>query len=242
MAQKFAVFDIDGTLIRWQLYHAIVTELAKAGHLAASAAEEIHDSRMQWKAREHSESFKAYEGALVHAYHTALTQLKVSDYLKAVDSVFDEYKDQVYTYTRDLLRELKGRGYLLFSISGSQSEVIEKLAEYYGFDAAVGNTYEQRDGRFTGQHAHVVENKAEILKGLVAKHGADFKDSVGVGDSEGDITLLEQVEKPIAFNPSKKLFNVARDRGWQVVVERKNMVYRLEPSSGSYLLVQADRS
>src|SRR3546814_11785501 len=27
--KKFAVFDIDGTLIRWQLYHAVVETVAK---------------------------------------------------------------------------------------------------------------------------------------------------------------------------------------------------------------------
>jgi HAD superfamily hydrolase (TIGR01490 family) len=236
MAQKFAVFDIDGTLIRWQLYHAIVSELAKSGYLAKDAEAEIHQSRMQWKARSHSESFKEYEGALVHTYHTALTQLRVEDYLRVVDRVFEEYKDQVYTYTRDLLRSLKEQDYLLFTISGSQAEVIEKLATYYGFDAAVGNTYERKNGRFTGNHAHVVENKADILKRLVKEYGADFKDSVGVGDSEGDIELLHQVEQPTAFNPSKKLFEVARKQRWKIVVERKNMVYELRPSSDNYLL------
>ncbi len=29
MSQPFAVFDIDGTIIRWQLYHALADELAK---------------------------------------------------------------------------------------------------------------------------------------------------------------------------------------------------------------------
>lgn len=234
--RPFAVFDIDGTLIRWQLYHAIVNELAKQGHLESKAFEKIHKSRMQWKSRSHSESFKEYEHALVGAYHAALTKLKVDDYLAAVDSVFEEYKDQVYTYTRDLLRALKADGYILFSISGSQQEVIQKLAEYYGFDEAVGNTYERKDGYFTGEHAHVVENKSKILAELVHRHKCSYEGSVGVGDSEGDIELLSSVETPLAFNPSRQLFDHAQSNGWKIVIERKNVAYELEPKNGSYIL------
>lgn len=238
MSKKFAVFDIDGTLIRWQLYHAIVNELAKQGHLSKQAYDKIRTSRMQWKARTHGESFKDYERALVSAYHAALTKLKVEDYLRAVDNVFDEYKDQVYTYTRDLLRHLKKEGYILFTISGSQQEVIQKLAEYYGFDEAVGNHYERENGYFTGEHAHVVENKSKILAGLIKKHGCSYEDSVGVGDSEGDIELLSSVENPIAFNPSKILYGHAHGQNWKIVVERKNVIYELEPKDNAYILAK----
>lgn len=234
--KKFAVFDIDGTLIRWQLYHAIVNELAKDGHLSPEAYDKIHSSRMQWKSRTHGESFKEYERALVGAYHQALTELKVGDYLKAVDNVFEEYKDQVYTYTRDLLRNLKKEGYLLFTISGSQQEVIQKLAAYYGFDEAVGNVYQRKDGYFTGEHAHVVENKAKILAELIDRYGCTIQGSIGVGDSEGDISLLSAVERPIAFNPSRGLFAHAKQNGWEVVIERKNVIYALEPKDDKYIL------
>lgn len=235
--RPFAVFDIDGTLIRWQLYHAIVNELAKGGHLAQGASDKIHASRMQWKSRTHGESYKDYEHALVQAYHDTLKHLEVETYLTAVDAVFEEYKDQVYTYTRDLLRSLKKEGYLLFTISGSQHEVIEKLADYYGFDAAIGNTYHRQAGRFTGNHEHIVENKAQLLDNLVKKFDTSYAGSIGVGDSEGDIALLSKVERPIAFNPSKGLFEHAKKQNWQVVIERKNMVYELQSGDAGYSLI-----
>lgn len=239
--KKFAVFDVDGTLIRWQLYHAIVNELAKRGHLSAATYDHIRASRRQWKSRTHNESFKDYEQALIDAYHTALTKLKVADYMSAVERVFEEHKDQVYTYTRDLLKKLKSQGYMLFTISGSQQEVIQKLARYYGFDDAVGNHYERKNGYFTGELNNVIERKADLLAELVDRHDCDWRGSIGVGDSEGDIELLSAVETPIAFNPSKRLFEHARRHGWQIVVERKNVIYELEPRDGTYVLGQAGR-
>lgn len=234
--KKFAVFDIDGTLIRWQLFHAIVDRLAKAGHVPAETYNEAHEARMYWKRRSGEESFRNYERKLVHAYMGSLKQLRVADFQHAVDAVFAEHKDQVYTYTRDFISKLKAKNYLLFAISASQTEAVAKIADYYGFDDHVGTTYEQKDDRFTGELELVAYKKPEILQRLIDKHGASLAGSIGVADSESDASMLDMVEHPIAFNPSRKLFIHAREHGWKVVIERKNMVYELEPHNGTYIL------
>jgi phosphoserine phosphatase len=137
--RKFAAFDIDGTLIRWQLYHALVDRLVKEGYSNPEAWWRVHQSRMSWKTRSHAEAFKAYEHELINVYDNILTSLKVSQFNAVVDAVFDEYKDQVYVYTRDLINELKAKNYLLFAISGSQKEIVSKIASYYGFDDFSGS-------------------------------------------------------------------------------------------------------
>ena len=53
----------------------------------------------------------------------------------------------------------------------------------------------------------------------------DWKNSVAVGDSATDISMLELVGKPIAFNPDGVLVDFAKKHGWRIVVERKNIVY-----------------
>src|SRR4029079_18165341 len=127
--------------------------------------------------------------------------------------------------------------YLLFAISGSQSEIVAKIASHYGFDDFVGSTYERKGNKFTGKKIIAKDSKHIILQNLVSKHGATYKNSIGVGDSEGDLTMLGEVSRPIAFNPSKLLFEEAKKRGWPIVIERKNMIYNLEPKDGKYLLV-----
>ena len=59
------------------------------------------------------------------------------------------------------------------------------------------------------------------------KHGFSLKGSVGVGDSESDVPFLELVAKPICFNPSSKLYRHAKRNTWNVVVERKDVIYDL---------------
>src|SRR4051812_338514 len=129
MTKKFAVFDIDGTLIRWQLYHAVANELAKRGHLGPGALEQMHQARMVWKRREYNESFYDYEMTVVKIYTQALNKLNVKDYQAAIDHVISEYQDQVFTYTRDLIKQLKSQEYTLLAISGSPQEIVNKLGE-----------------------------------------------------------------------------------------------------------------
>ncbi len=235
--KKFAVFDIDGTLIRWQLYHGLVDQLAKEGHVSQDQRTAIKNARMSWKNRHHEDTFTDYQTTLVSVFHDILHSLPVEAFDRAIDTVFDTYKDQVYTYTRDLLKTLKQQGYTLFAISGSHHEIIKKLADYYGFDDAVGNEYQRNVHTFTGKHQYVVENKPEILKKLVAKHGVGWGKSIAVGDSGSDASLLKLVEQPIAFNPDRKLLVTAKEHGWALVIERKNVIYNLEQIDGRYLLV-----
>jgi HAD superfamily hydrolase (TIGR01490 family) len=237
VGRPFAAFDIDGTLIRWQLYHALVDRIIKEDYSDPKAWEQIHESRMSWKTRSHAEAFKAYEHELIAVYDNILTSLTVGQFNNVVDAVFEEYKDQVYVYTRELIKELKSKGYLLFAISGSQKEIVGKIAGYYGFDDFSGSVYVQKDDRFTGKVIlpHLQKNK--VLKEFAAKHNAGLDGSIAVGDSVGDASMMEIVERPIAFNPEAKLFAVAKEKGWKIVLERKNMVYELESKNGIYELL-----
>ncbi|MBW3568650.1 HAD family phosphatase [Candidatus Parcubacteria bacterium] len=226
--RKFAVFDFDGTLVRWQLYHAIVDQLAKAGWVDEKSYRDVKDARLRWKTRESQDAFKDYEKRLIECYEKTLPKLTADKLESAINKVFDEHKQQVYVYSRNLLSELKDKGYFLIAISGSHREVVELIAKHYGFDDWVGTKYEKIEGKFTGKYQLAAAEKDIILNKLIHEHDLKLEESIGVGDSESDIPMLELVENPIAFNPSEKLFNHAKSKGWKIVVERKNVVYELE--------------
>jgi HAD superfamily hydrolase (TIGR01490 family) len=234
--QRFAVFDIDGTLIRWQLFHAIVHHLGQHGYIPAEVHKRIVQARMVWKRRTTDDEFERYELLLVKEYLVAIKQLEPQQYHAIVQEVFDEYKDQAFTYTRDLIKELKQQGYFLLAISGSPDEIIQLLSKRYGFDAAIGATFEQIDGRFSGAIDSPIFDKAGALQRFVDTHRLSYKDSVGVGDGTGDVPMLALVDHPIVLNPNKHLFAMAQERNWDIVVERKNMIYKLHPQNGKYIL------
>jgi HAD superfamily hydrolase (TIGR01490 family) len=237
--RRFAVFDIDGTLIRWQLYHALTDELARQGHINPKSYEAMRDARLIWKKRKGG-SFRDYELQVIKVYEAVLKTLDFNQFDEAVDAVFDEYKDQVYRYTRALIDQLKKDNYLLLAISGSQTEIVSKVSDYYGFDAYIGTIYHRADSRFSGEKTIAAHNKGESLKKLVAKYDASFDGSLAIGDSRSDAAMLEMVEHPIAFNPDADLFEIAQSKGWKVILERKNMIYELEKQGNTYELVKTN--
>jgi HAD superfamily hydrolase (TIGR01490 family) len=240
LAKSFAAFDIDGTLIRWQLYHAIADATLKLGYVAPYTYQVVKNARMKWKRRTDNSSFKHYEKQLITTYEQVLKELTKDQLLAAADMVFEEYKDQVYTYTRDLISKLKRKNYLLFAISGSQIEIVEKIARYWGFNDWVGTIYEYRGERFTGNKIVGSADKAKALQKLIAKYKVSASSSVAVGDSGSDIPMLKMAEQPIAFNPEMELFAYAKKVGWKIVIERKNMVYELEKVHGRYQVVKTN--
>lgn len=238
--KRFAVFDIDGTLIRWQLYHALADALAKSGHIDGKTYRSMQNARMVWKRREYSNSFKDYEFQIIKSFEAALKVLEPKQLTEAANAVFNEYKDQTYSYTRDLIKHLKAERYLLFAISGSQIEIVQQIAEYYGFDDFIGTIYTQKAGKFTGEKILASADKAAALRKLIVNHQVSLEKSIAVGDSAGDISMMQMVERPIAFNPDSKLFTHATKVGWEVVVERKNVIYKLVNENGKYILAETN--
>lgn len=236
-ARPYAVFDLDGTLIRWQLFHVIVDRLGKAGKLDAEQYQQVRENRMAWKRREEKHAFEAYQHKLIEAYESVLSNLSEADLQAITLQAFEEHKDQSYVFTKNLMKELKEQGYVLFAISGSFDEVVTLIAQHYGFDASAGTMQTKTDGKFTGE-MDVVQNKRKVdmLEQLKQNFNLTDEDSVAVGDSMGDYDILCHVQKPIAFNPTQELFTKAQQHDWQIVVERKNVIYKLTKNDQDYVL------
>jgi HAD superfamily hydrolase (TIGR01490 family) len=240
--QKFAAFDIDGTLFRSGLYREVAYELMKMGVLPPEVFEETTVKNREWRHRTHGNAFEEFEAVLVGRLDAFLPQLRVSDYEEAVSRVIEKRAENVYVYTRDLITRLKEEGYFLLAISGSQIELVEPFAKKYGFDAWVGQQWERGSEYFTGSIIKTHTNKDAIIHRLLDEHNLTLKDSYAVGDSNGDTGMLGIVDHPIAFNPTFELYEKAVMNKWTIVVERKNVMYTLEPNNeGVHQLVRASR-
>ena len=240
--QKFAVFDIDGTLIRGGLYRQLVLGLIDAGAIPEVHASIIQQKLLSWKRRESKDAYDEYEMSLVNAISRSLADIPTAVFDEVVSSIVERELDHVYTYTRHRLRELKQTGYFLIAISGSQQELVEPFAKKYGFDAWAAQVYERQGDAFTGTiTAKTYTNKDKILQRIINKHGLTLAGSYAFGDSEGDRHLLAMVEHPVVFNPTEKLLEIAKTNGWPIVLERKSVVFELEKGEHGYLLAQAGK-
>jgi HAD superfamily hydrolase (TIGR01490 family) len=243
MKQKFAAFDIDGTLFRSGLYREVFYELYKMGVLPSDLGEETTLKHREWRHRVHGNAFEEFDRIMVGGLDSYLPQLRISDYDEAVKRVLDKKAENVYVYTRDLIKQLKADDYFIIAISGSQQELVEPFAQRYGFDAWIGQQWERGDEFFTGNVIKTHTGKDKIIQRLIEEHKLTLKDSYAVGDSNGDSGMLSIVDNPIAFNPTYELLEKAIENGWRVVVERKNTSYEIikDRKSGHYLLEKTNR-
>lgn len=235
MSRKFAVFDIDGTLFRSGLYREVAYEMMKMGLLPNEVLEETTIKNREWRHRIHGNAFEEFDMLVVDRIHSNLPNIKIADYEKAAQVVIKKRAENIYVYTRNLLKELKEQGYFLIAISGSQTELVEPFAQKYGFDDWVGQRWERGEEYFTGNITRTHTDKDIILSGLIGHHNLTLKGSVAVGDSNGDTGMLKMVEHPIAFNPTHELYEHAVEHSWMIVIERKNMIYTLQKSLDSEL-------
>jgi HAD superfamily hydrolase (TIGR01490 family) len=227
--QKVAFFDIDGTVFRSSLLIELVEVLIEEGKFPKVAQKEFSKSFEEWKNREGS-----YEDYIDDVVAVFLKYIKGVHYGELADvgkKVVSQNQRRVYRYTRDLIKTLKDDGYYIVAISQSPKTILDDFCHSYGFDKVYGRIYEiGPQDRFTGvvTDEHLIKNKANIVKRIIDHNqNLTLKGSVAVGDTEGDIPLLESVENPICFNPNLRLHKHAELMKWEVVVERKDVIYHL---------------
>ena len=229
---QVAVFDIDGTIFRSSLLIELVEALIQEGIFPAEAKKTYSDAYNKWLAREGSLatgfSYYEYLQKVVEAYLKYIKGVRRADVWRVAANVLAFHKVRVYRYTRDLIKKLH-RTHFLLAISHSPYEIVAPFAKSLHFDKVYAMVYEvDKKVRFTGNvlYQDVIMDKEQILKRAVLRNNLTLKNSVGVGDTESDISFLKFVEYPIAFNPSMKLFRHARAHKWEIVVERKDVIYR----------------
>ena len=225
--KKVAIFDIDGTIFRSSLLIELVEELIDMEVFEEEVRDIYEKEKRAWLDRRGD--YESYVNATVKAFVQNLIGVRYRDLEWAGKRVVDRMGFQVYRHTTDLVQLLKKKGYYLVAISHSPKIVVDQFAKRLGFNKVYGMMYEiGPNDAFTGKilDSHVIGNKANVVERAVLKENLTLKGSYGVGDTETDISFLSMVDRPLAFNPNKKLLKHATKKKWSVVVERKDVVYK----------------
>ncbi len=238
MARQFAVFDIDGTIVRRTLLQLIVAELVNRGRIDGAAASDIERILHDGRQRISDDNFGAYmkQGVDLLIQHAG-GNLSLVDYEEAVNAVANTLISTTYVYTRQLIDTLRKNNFYLIAISGSEQRAVEAVSKALGFDTCAAHLKYADDGkRLTGEIIKYSAEKDDILRTIITARGLSTKGSIAVGDTSKDVPMFGMVDQPIVFNPNQELFKVAREKGWMVVLERKDMVYGLQFENGQYVL------
>lgn len=227
--EKIAIFDIDGTIFRKNLAFELIDELAWMNIFNKNVRNNL--SRLYTRWLDHKGTYEEYRKALVELYALNIKGCKKEDVAKASSITMPFYKDRTYIFADDLMKKFKQENYSIIAISGSPSEIVGEYNKYLQFDAVFGTVYETDEkGIYTGGYvSEPTKDKGQVVKQYIAENNLSLKGSYGLGDTESDVSFLEIVENPIAFNPNSNLKKIAEEKNWKIIVEKKDVIYEIHP-------------
>lgn len=202
---KVAIFDLDGTLIRWSGERRFLPWMIF--NLKLNPFKFVPFLIRSIKDRNFYSTKLYYKGEKVEKIES-LTSLFFSPE-RVKNMVFEEGKREI--------EKLKNEGYKLILLTGAPYFIAEKF-KILEFDLIIPSTLESKDGKFTGELLNYPsgKRKKEIVLNLSKELSIDFALSKGYGNSFEDREFLSLMGYPVAVNPSFKLKVLAKRKGWEI--------------------------
>jgi len=239
--KKLAIFDLDGTLITSHLWLGIVKHHLKTKENLFSVFWYLFSHMALapfWKMKliPTEKYYKSWGQDL------ALTMKGIkTDRAKVI---FEWLSDQYLlpTSKKNVLERLKKHqeeGFLTILTSGSFQDLIKIIASRLDIDFGIGteldyyppttlqkshppNPKKVIPAYYTGKIILPFcfgQGKAEKVKKFLSEKNLkiNFKESFAYSDSIFDLPMLELVGNPVAVEPDKKLLEIAKNKGWQII-------------------------
>jgi len=218
MADRFAFYDLDGTLVSsnvvsqyvWYLRRlperdlALLRSLQLLVGLPAYAAVDLYSRRAFniW-------FYRLYRG------------MRREWLAEEAEGLFQKVlAPAIYPGAPALVRRDREAGYRTVLLTGSPEFALGPLVRYFGFDHVVANVLEFDDGIATGAIRPPVvagREKVHLMRKLCAEYNVDSAESKAYSDSFSDLPMLEAVGRPAAVHAGPRLRRVAAARGWPVL-------------------------
>jgi phosphoserine phosphatase len=183
---RLAIFDLDGTLTRER-----------------SIWEYIHKRLDKWYgfAEDYQKKFLAGEISYEEFCERdaqVWRGMRLEELIEIAKTVpFHPGVDELMDY-------LKNKGLKLALVSSGLSILSNWVHERFGFDYSVSNDLLHEEGILTGKVKIQVyyDRKAEWVRKILDQYQVEPEESIGIGDSVGDLEMFRVVGFSIAFNSS----------------------------------------
>ncbi len=235
MGNVAAFFDIDGTISREGLISEMFKKMIKYELIDHSKwYQDVEPAFVQWNKR--LGDYDLYLLKMVEIYTETIKYTNPYHISYIAKKVIEQKGERVYTYSRERIKWHKEQGHTVIAISGSPIELVREMSLLYEMDDFRGSVYEIGEtGAYTGNIIPMwdSESKQKAILGMADKYDLDLNKCYAYGDTAGDFSMLKRVGNPYAINPTRELITkILEDeelkRNVSVIVERKDVVYRLQ--------------
>jgi phosphoserine phosphatase len=183
---KLVLFDLDGTLTQeksiWQYIHV---KLGKWYGFAEKYQQRFLAGEISY------EQFCELDAQVWKG-------MRVEELMKIIETV------PFYPGVDELINHLKKKGLKLGMVSSGLSVLSDWVHRRYGFDYSISNDLLHEDGVLTGKVRIQVyyDQKATWVGKILNQFGVRPEESIAIGDSLGDMDMLQMAGFSVAFNSS----------------------------------------
>ena len=219
-----AIFDLDGTLFTGHFWQGIVKHHIKHKIKLPSVIAYLTTHMPLWAASKlkilSEETYKVKWGEDLAA---TLRGLKREEILKIFEWIVTNYVMKLLRPDiMALVQRHKKERHTTIVLSGSFNDFLEIIKQRLDVEHVVGTKMEMVNDICSGSIVKPLcfgINKARLLKEFIsqAKLNIDLTSSFAYADSIVDVPVLEMVGNPVATYPDKKLLDLARCKGWQIL-------------------------
>ncbi len=228
MEKKFAVFDVDGTLLEMAVPTDFILWLVEKNRFPNKTVKEIkkiiklHEAgKISWKERGYK---------VLHFWAKGFKGKKKAEIQMLAEEFMKEY-NKIFLGSIEVMNYLKKEGYYLIAVSRSFEEILKALKLKLPFDFVVGTKFEVKKGIFTGK----LENrmwehkiKKQVLMELIKEKNFSLEKSFAFGDSEQDSHMMKLVEFPVCVNSSFELKRIAEKNNWKTFNSIQDFFFELK--------------
>lgn len=223
-AKAAAFYDLDGTLVKTNLVHALMFQsrnqqgvLRSVGKAAmvTAAIPAFFLTDLYSRSVFQEMFFKSYKG-------------ESEDRLRFLsEELFDNVlKPSIFAGAYELIERSKSLGLRQVLVTGALDFTVGPLARHLKIDDWITNRLEFVDGFATGRllppvMAHA--SKAQWIRTYAEKEGLSLSDSYCYTDSISDLPMLSVVGHPTAVHPDTRLRSTALHNNWPILDLRKEL-------------------
>ena len=219
---KAAFFDIDGVLTKGFLIDDFWNHMVEKGIIRKEAGQKRKKLMQGYKnGQTPYVEFITKAPELIAAEINGMKHSKIK---KEMKDFLHKRKINTFSYSKSLIKLFKDSGFRTIAVSGSDQDFIENYKRILDFDEVYGTKFTVKNGTYTGRieiNMGLKESKSTILNGF-SNNG--LKTSFGFGDTAQDAGILENVNIPIALNPTADLKKIASKKGWIIMRENDDVV------------------
>lgn len=205
VAGQMLLSDADGTVHDGYIMHPVYDAFDDIGFIERGSAERLREIHRRHVADPSDIDFPTFVNDTLNLGATLLKGCSVLTANKLAEEVIADKNFEWFGYVRPLMTDLREAKIKTALITAAPQFVARAVKKTLGMDRVYSSRYgtQNKGAEFTGKMIVKMDGKRKAAVATSVTVGA--KHTAALGDSDGDIGMFTNVNKPVAVQPTPEL-------------------------------------